>query len=75
MKLLVKINDLDCPVLDIPFIDEDTQKQTSKYKDCVESLQEICGYFEFMINNKNLADEIKTEIENHVEDNSGVDNA
>lgn len=62
LKLLVKINDLDCPVLDIPFIDEDTQKQTSKYKDCVESLQEICAYFEYMINNKNLANELEKEI-------------
>ena len=60
LKLLVRINDIEQPLLEIPFINTKTQKDGITYKNCLNSLQQICAYFEYMINNKTIEESAKT---------------
>ena len=62
LKLIIRINEIDNPMIELVAIDAPTSKDSSTYKSRVKSLQEICACFEFMINNKTL--EEATIIEN-----------
>lgn len=54
LKLLIRINDIDNPQIEITFINSQVEKDSSTYKNCIKSLQEISSYFEYMINSKTL---------------------
>ena len=60
LKLLVRINNIDQPLLEISFISGKTEKGGFTYKNCLNSLQQICAYFEYMINNKPFEESAKT---------------
>lgn len=54
LKLLIRINDIANPQIEITFINSQVEKDSSTYKNCIKSLQEISSYFEYMINSKTL---------------------
>ena len=60
LKLLIRINNIDQPLLEISFISGKTEKDGFTYKKCLNSLQQICAYFEYMINNKTIEESAKT---------------
>lgn len=60
LKLLIRINNIDQPLLEISFIGGKTEKDGFTYKNCLNSLQQICAYFEYMINNKPFEESAKT---------------
>lgn len=54
LKLLIRINDIDNPQIEITFINSQVEKDSFIYKNSIKSLQEISSYFEYMINSKTL---------------------
>ncbi len=54
LKLLIKINELDNPLLALEVVKSETSKDSIIYKDYIKKLQEICGCIEFIINNKEI---------------------
>ena len=52
LSLFIKMNDIDNPVLEIPFINSQVSKNSSTYKNCLNSAKKVCGYLEYMMNNK-----------------------
>lgn len=54
LKLLVRMNDIDNPLLEIVLIDYKMNKSSIVYKQNIKSLQEMVAYMEFMINDKKV---------------------
>lgn len=63
LKLLIRINDIDNPQIEITFINSQVEKDSSTYKNCIKSLQEISSYFEYMINSKTLEEPKPSSVE------------
>lgn len=65
LSIIIRINDWETPQIEIILINGQTLKSSSTYSKCVNSLHEICSYFELMLNNKKLEENIgKESIEN-----------
>ena len=61
LKLLIRVNDIDNPQIEISFINSQIDKNSFTYKTCIKSLQKITSYFEYMINNKTLEEPVFVE--------------
>ena len=67
LKLLIRINDINTPLIEICFINSACNKDGILYKNYVKSIQETCALFEFMLNDKKLSE---TNISENVENKS-----
>lgn len=55
LKLLIRLNDLDCPQIDITYVNNvGIDKSSSMYQNMMSNLQSVCSVLEFMVNNKTL---------------------
>lgn len=52
MKLLVNLDDLDSPLIQIPIIDKKIDKSLPKYKKMRKKAEELAGVFKYIQNNK-----------------------
>ena len=61
LKLLIRVNDIDSPLIEIPFVNSSCNKDGISYKNYIKSIQETCALFEFMINYKKPENIVETE--------------
>lgn len=59
LRLLIRLNDLEEPLLNMQVINFQVDKQSAVYKNAKQMLYEICAYLEYMINDKTLEQSAK----------------
>lgn len=61
LKLIVYVNDLDCPKVEFAYINSAILKNSIEYVEMIKNLQDVSGYLEYIMNNVSYNTEKEAE--------------